>query len=109
MSTIKYQAKIKRDGTLEFLGAPPPGLVLPGAIKVRFSEIVPDYIHPWKARAFRILRKLFGERGRVAAWTRTWDCMWVCVILRGPMRGKRNVSRSRQTLIEWEQQVWRNN
>ena len=106
---MKFQGKIKPDGSIEFLGAPPPGLLLPAAVKVRFSEITPDYIHPWKARAFRILRALFGDNGRIASWTRRWDCMWVCVILRGPMRGQRSVSRHRHVLIDWEQKIWRNN
>ena len=26
--------------------------------------------------AFRLLRKVFGGRGRSAAWTRTWSCQW---------------------------------
>ena len=25
---------------------------------------------------FRLLRKVFGGRGRIAAWTRTWSCRW---------------------------------
>lgn len=105
---MKYHLKIKPNGDLEFLGFPPPGLNLPVTNPMRFSEIVPDYIHPVRARAFRILRRIFGERGRVAAWTRQWQCMWVCVILQGPMRGKRSVSRSRKTLIEWEFRAWLN-
>lgn len=27
--------------------------------------------------AFRLLRTVFGESGRVAAWTRSWRCRWV--------------------------------
>ena len=26
--------------------------------------------------AFRLLRKMFGNRGKVADWTRTWHCRW---------------------------------
>lgn len=103
---MKYHMKIKPNGTLEFLGAPPPGLQLHDPRRTRFSEIVPDYIHPWRARTFRLLRRLFGEDGRVAAWTRTWDCMWVCVILQGPCRAARCVSRHREWLVKWEQHIW---
>ena len=75
--------------------------------RVRFSHIVPDYIHPFKAIAFRLLRLLFGEKGRVADWTRAWQCMWVCVILIGPHAGKRSVSKDRAKLIKWEKEVWK--
>lgn len=104
---MKYQAKIKRDGTLEFLGAPPPGLVLPGARRTRFSEIIP--VNPIKRAAFRILRWMFGEDGRVSGWTRRWRCRWEAVILIGPARGRRCQCEHRDVLVFWEQQVWRNN
>ena len=105
---MKYRAKIKRDGTLEFLGAPPPGLVLPaGTTKRRFSEIVP--VHPVKRAAFRLLRWMFGEDGRVARWTRGWRCRWEAIILLGPARGKRCQCEHRDMLLFWEQQIWRNN
>ena len=32
---------------------------------------------PSKRAAFRLLRRLFGDRGRVAAWTRTWPGPWL--------------------------------
>ena len=106
-TSTKYQAKIKRDGTLEFLGKPPPGFVMPGTKRVRFSEIVPQYFEPrW---VFRLLRWIFGEDGRVAAWTRTWRIPWEATILIGPARGLRRRSMDREFLIHWEQQVWRNN
>lgn len=102
---MKYQLKIKRDGTLEFLGAPPPGLKLPGATtRRRFSEIVP--VNPALRVLFRVLRWVFGEEGRVAEWTRTWRCRWEAMILRGPMCGTRKRSPYRQELLHWERQVW---
>jgi hypothetical protein len=30
----------------------------------------------WERQAFRLLRTLFPDTGRVAAWTRTWRCLW---------------------------------
>lgn len=133
---MKYQAKIKRDGTLEFLGAPPPGLVLPGATKTRFSEIVP--CHPVLRVAFRIIRYLFDDgegpkldhapavelpgirikpvgtwttnhMATICGWTRKWKCEWEATILLGPCRGQRRRDFNRQSLIEWEQGIWRNN
>lgn len=107
---MKYQAKIKRDGTLEFLGAPPPRLALPGATKQRFSEIVP--VHPVLLVAFRVLRWMFGEEGRVSDWTRTWKCWWEATILIGPVRGRKARQwgkHGRAHLIEWEQRQWRHN
>lgn len=29
--------------------------------------------------AFRALRRLFGGRGRIADWTRSWRCRWIVV------------------------------
>jgi len=33
-------------------------------------------LSPSLRTAFRLLRKVFGGRGRIAAWTRTWVCAW---------------------------------
>jgi len=41
----------------------------------RASHVEP--INLWQAYAFRLLRKLFGDEGRVANWTRDWKCTWV--------------------------------
>ena len=35
--------------------------------------------HPVKRAAFRLLRRVFGDAGRVAAWTRRWRGPWVVV------------------------------
>jgi hypothetical protein len=40
----------------------------------RASHVVP--ISRPKRWAFRLFRRLFGETGRVAAWTRTWRGPW---------------------------------
>lgn len=103
---MKYRLKIKRDGTLEFLGEPPPKLVLPGVTtRQRFSEIVPVY-GPLRL-VFRALRFLFGEQGSVAEWTRQWECEWLCLILIGPMRGAWATCNNRQLLVDWEQALWK--
>lgn len=106
----KYHGKIKRDGTIEFLGEPPPGLVLYGAVKYRFSEIVP--LNPVKRAAFRVLRWMFGEEGRVSDWTRTWGCWWEATILIGPVRGRKARQwgkHGRIHLVGWEKRQWQFN
>lgn len=42
--------------------------------KRRASHVLPE--HPGKQIAFVILRKLFGETGRVADWCRSWRGPW---------------------------------
>ncbi|MGN6556204.1 MAG: hypothetical protein ACTHLW_21040 [Verrucomicrobiota bacterium] len=42
--------------------------------RTRASHIWPA--HPVKRAAFRILRRLFGESGRVATWLRQWRGPW---------------------------------
>jgi len=37
--------------------------------------------------AFRLLRRLFGNRGRVAAWTRTWAGPWLVILPAGNVLG----------------------
>jgi len=103
---IKHLVKVKSNGTLEFLGAPPPGLVVV-QFKRRFSEIVP--VNPVLRVVFRVLRFLFSEVGRVSDWTRRWSCLWEATILIGPARGTRRRARDREFLLHWEEQVWRNN
>lgn len=102
---MKYQLKIKADGTMEFLGEPPPGFPVHEVKRDRFSEIVPV---PWRLFiAFRVLRFLFGEKGRVSRWTRRWHCEWECTILRGQSRGLVRWDWDREQLIKWEKQVWK--
>jgi hypothetical protein len=102
---MKYHIKIKHTGELEFFPCLPPGMDLP-SVERRFSEIVP--LVKGKRRWFRILRFIFGERGRVADWTRTWRGLWHCTILMGPHRGASKVDVNRQALVKWEQGVWLN-
>lgn len=103
---MKCRIKIKPNGTLEFLGEPPPGFPVHMAERTRFSEILPVPHLRWLA--FRIIRWMFGEKGRVSNWTRTWKCRWYCVILRGRQRGAVRISNNRSELLEWEEQVWMN-
>jgi len=105
---MKYRGKIKADGTIEFLGYPPPGMELPaGIVRRRFSEIIP--VNPVKRAVFRGLRWMFGEEGRVSDWTRAWSGPWEGRILLGPARGRRIRGLYRWELLRWEQHIWRNN
>ncbi len=51
----------------------------------RASNIFPQ--KPMLRAAFRILRAVFGDDGRVAAWTRGWRCVWEVWIVDGPVIG----------------------
>lgn len=87
MMTHPVAFKIKRDGTLAVIvhgpeDAPP----VHGDIDrlARGGHVWP--LHPLKRAAFRWLRHKFGDKGRVAAWTRTWRGPWVVVLPGGHVR-----------------------
>lgn len=96
--------RIKKDGTIEWLVPPPFPVPVVNQTKQRFSEIVPT--DPLRCLAFRILRKLFGETGRVSDWTRSWRCLWTGRILTGRWRGSEFISPFRAAVLEWEHSKW---
>ena len=51
----------------------------------RASHVVP--VNAILRLAFRVLRRTFGERGRVADWTRSWRCRWFAFMVNGPRLG----------------------
>ena len=69
----------------------------------RASHVEP--LKLWQAYAFRLLRKVFGDEGRVANWTRDWKCMWIvdCRPTGGPLHPLIFVNRARaiEFEIEW--------
>lgn len=70
-----------------------------GTIKLtRLSHITP-VCAPIKGPAFRLLRWLFGDRGRIAAWTRTWKGPWLVEIL---ATGEWSVFNKRSDAVAWE-------
>jgi hypothetical protein len=86
---------ITNSGHLLTLGNP---LGLPGVVESkRWSEIIPCSIP--KRIAFRVLRYLFGERGRVAQWTRGWRTTWQMTVLSTGYTARCN---DRQSLIQLE-------
>ena len=75
-ATRKIEVYISADGTAECVYDPH---LLPLAVKLgaqieRISHIEPT---KWLLRwLFHRIRGCFGDRGRMAAWTRRWCCRW---------------------------------
>ena len=65
----------------------------------RASHVEP--LKLWQAYAFRLLRKVFGDEGRVANWTRDWKCTWA-VDMRPVGQGVFFPFTSRAAAIEFE-------
>lgn len=101
---VRYHLRLHKDGSIEFLGDAPPMFPMGKPVTRRFSEIVPTF--PPLLILFRLLRLLFGEKGRVAEWTRHWPCQWRATILMGRHHGQTTTDRRRATLIEWEHERW---
>ena len=66
-------------GHVTFLDCPATtGFNLGRARRGRYSAVEPDcYV---LRIAFRVLRALFGDIGRVSDWTRSWPCLWMADI-----------------------------
>jgi hypothetical protein len=67
---------IEEDGTQTFLktDAADIFLELGEVITRRASHVEPAGF--WLRLAFTALRSIFPDTGKVAAWTRTWCCLW---------------------------------
>lgn len=65
----------------------------------RYSHIWPRLF--WKRQAFRLLRFLFTEQGKVGRWTRTWKCVWEVRLAVAP-RAVCHRSADRDECVEWE-------
>ena len=88
---------IEPDGRMVTFGDAPELESLGTVKRQRVSHILP--VHADKQIAFRILRILFGERGRVAAWTRTWCGPWIVLMVNSR---KVFAHPSRAVCIQWE-------
>lgn len=66
-------------------------------VRNRASNILP--LHRGKRAAFLLLRSLFGERGRIAEWTRQWQGPWLCRLF---ATGETYVHQSRRCCLAWE-------
>ena len=67
---------IEDDGNLTFLATESSDvfLELGRVVTRRASHVEPAAF--WDRQAFRVLRTLFTDDSRVAAWTRTWNTLW---------------------------------
>lgn len=65
--------------------------------KRRVSTITPMFAP--KKQVFWLLRKIFGEQGRVAEFTRRWRGPWIVKII---ATGEWSVFTRRESAIEWE-------
>lgn len=97
-NTMIHTIIIHQTGTIECLGNP---LEIPGkSHSSRWSEIIPVATIP--RIAFRLIRRLAGDNGGLAAWTRRWPVMWELRILQGTLKGYTARCNCRQTLIDLE-------
>jgi hypothetical protein len=67
---------INEDGTLEYLKTDSCDVLLElgETVTRRASHVEPAAF--WPRVLFHILRILVNDKSRVAAWTRTWRCVW---------------------------------
>jgi len=75
----KVTLYVRPDASVEFLNSPgaplPPVGFLGGAEEIRrLSDVEPDWL-PLRL-LFRLVRRLFGDKGWAAEWTRNWRCRW---------------------------------
>ena len=68
--------------------------------KERYSEIVPK--NKLLRLFFRLLRRFFGEEGKVSNWTRGWACVWMAIVLIGEHKGETYTHELRTLCVEWE-------
>lgn len=88
---------VNEDGTVEQIVSDEM-IKLDGAETVRrASHVLP--FDPVKMTAFWLLRKTFGDKGRVSDWTRRWKGMHIVLIVGGPILGP---FRSRKVALEAE-------
>ena len=83
-----------------------PGLGMEGLLEQgphtirRASDVEPA--SPVKRLAFRFLRRLFGERGAVAGWTRRWNGPWAVSMARSGGPGRLGVYAERSVALAAE-------
>ncbi len=85
------------NGDVQFLGEDLFDLPLGKIRRRRLSTIRPTCV--WKLIAFLYLRRVCGEQGRVAAFTRKWKGPWRATIL---ATGEAAVFEKRSDAIGWE-------
>lgn len=89
--------EITPDGEIRVLGDAP--VELGTGTRKRASHVLP--CHPVKRVLFVILRLLFGERGRVATFTRSWQGPWQVTLVNHP---ESFTHQSRRVCLLWERE-----
>ena len=88
-----------RNGTLSALQHPRLDLAPLGAVSTcRVSLVRP--LPRGRRLFFALLRRLFGDQGRVAAWTRRWPGPWEATII---ATRQTHAHPSRAACIAWEE------
>ena len=80
---------VKPDGTARAVfhpNAAPTELWAHGQVLANQAGALVAPANPQLRRAFLWLRRTFGRRGRVAAWTRRWRCAWIVLLPGGHCR-----------------------
>ena len=88
---------IRPDGSVEYIDSQASGLAVGRTTKRRASNVLP--VGLLQRVAFVALRRLCGECGTVADWTRRWKCQWRVFIIDGPSMGPFD---NRSEAIDWE-------
>lgn len=89
---------IKPDGTVQYVDKAADQIVTGRRTRRRASHVLP--VGLVRRLTFQLLRSVFSETGRVAAWTRRWRCPWTVSVVDGPQRVGPFTRRSEA--IEWE-------
>lgn len=74
----EYPFNFRQDGSWDCIHDPELSEAIAGlgpGRRTRASHVLP--LEPTKQLAFRLLRRAFGDEGRVAAWTRDWKGPWI--------------------------------
>lgn len=102
MKTKTEIITISEDGrSVEFIeGQSSLDLPVENGKRRRLSHIRPE--KPWKKAAFILLRKVFGDTGNVAFWTRKWKGPWRATII---STGQTEVFQTRDEAIAWELEI----
>lgn len=90
---------VQPDGTIKCLGGDDlkPLENLGSLSKERVSHILP--VNKYKKFAFKTLRYVFGETGKISNYTRSWKGPWEVTIIHS---GEKFTSQNRCDCIEWE-------
>jgi hypothetical protein len=95
-----YSMLVQLGGAITTIGDPLPEIASLGTVqRKRISHIRP--VDQPKRALFILLRRLFGDRGRVAAWTRTWEGPWEVQFIHQP-EWRCAVFFDRNNAVDWE-------